>query len=305
MPLDAFSNTFAGNPLDRASGRRGDAAWLADQLASPLALVLPLREGEPLVEDGPHGPRLAYAPGGLGRELSAGEERLLFLGLWKGAPIFAVDVEASAAGALAPLGRFEALRPLAPALPAAEAAIAGTAKAVFEWRRRCGFCSVCGERTRASDGGWKRACAACGAQHFPRVDPVVIMVPVRGERCLLGRQSAWPLGMFSALAGFLEPGESVDEACAREVLEEAALVVERVRPHSTQPWPYPHSLMIGLFAEVAEGEAHAADAELEAVRWFTRDEAHRMIAGERIDGAFAPQPLAIAHQLVKAWAQGG
>jgi NAD+ diphosphatase len=154
-----------------------------------------------------------------------------------------------------------------------------------------------------ADGGWKRVCPACNAEHFPRTDPVVIMLPVRGERCLVGRQAVWPTGMWSALAGFLEPGESVEEACARELKEEAALETLSVRYHSTQPWPYPNSLMIGLIAEVAEGEATPDQTELEAVRWFTREEARALIAGE-IEGAFAPPPLAIAHQLIKAWAEG-
>lgn len=307
MPLDSFRNAFAGNPLDRASGRRSDADWLAAQLRSPGALVLALRGGDPLVEDGPDGPRLAYVPGELGTTLSANGERLLFLGLWNATPVFAVDLAANdpAPQALAAFGRFEALRPVASTLAPAEASIAGTARAVFEWRRRHGHCANCGQPSRVAEGGWKRLCPACGAQHFPRLDPVVIMLPVRGERCLLGRQAAWPAGMHSALAGFVEPGESVDEACAREVREECGLHVEQVRGHSTQPWPFPHSLMIGLIAQVADGEARPVDGELEAVRWVERDEARRMVEGATVDGVSAPQPLAIAHQLLRAWAYEG
>ena len=307
MTLETFRNTFTGAPLDRASGQRRDAAWLAQRLASPEALVIGLCDGELLVEDGPDGPRLAYVPGELGGELAQGRERLLFLGLWKAAAVFAVDLEGAAApgaAALAAYGRFAPLRPLAAVLPAAESAIAGTAKAVFEWRRRNGFCANCGSRSEVADGGWKRVCPACGAQHFPRVDPVVIMLPVRGERCLLGRQSPWPERMHSALAGFVEPGESADEACAREVREECGLEVERVRPHSTQPWPFPHSLMIGLIAEVGEGEAAPADGELEAVRWVSRADARRMVDGEAVEGLSLPPASAIAHQLIAAWAAG-
>ena len=307
MPLDSFRNTFAGNPLDRMSGRRSDADWLAAQLRAPDALLLALRDGDPLVEDGPEGPRLAYAPGALATELSPDGERRLFLGMWKTSPVFALDLAGSDPGgqALAAYGRFEALRPLAGALTPAEAAIAGTAKAMFEWRRRHGFCANCGQPSQVVDGGWKRVCPACGAQHFPRLDPVVIMLPVRGERCLLGRQAVWPAGMHSALAGFVEPGESVDEACAREVREECGLVVEAVRGHSTQPWPYPNSLMIGLIAQVAQGEARPVDGELEAVLWVERAAARRMVAGETVDGVSAPQPMAIAHQLLRAWAHEG
>lgn len=307
MALTAFTNIFAGNPLDRASDRRSDAAWLAAQLDSASALALPLWNGAPFVEDdGSGGVRLAYIPPALAREVAMGDERLLFLGLWKETAVFAVDLEGSAdpaAGPLRGLGRFEDLRGLALRLPPTEAAIAATAKGVFEWRRRHRHCSACGQPSDVADGGWKRVCPACGVEHFPRTDPVAIMLAVNGERCLLGRQAVWPKGMWSALAGFLEPGETIEEGCARELKEEAGLEALRVRYHSTQPWPYPSSLMIGLIAEVAEGEAAPNDTELEAVRWFTRAEAAQLLAG-KLDGAFAPPPLAIAHQLLKAWVEG-
>ncbi len=308
----AFTNIFAGNPLDRASDRRGDAAWIAGQLAADTTLALPLWNGAPFIEDDGEGSvRLAYIPPGLAAELAAGAERLLFLGLWKAAAVFAVDLEGAAdpgAGPLAGLGRFEDLRGLALRLPGREAAIAATAKGVFEWRRRHRHCSACGQPSEVADAGWKRLCPACHAEHFPRTDPVAIMLPTQnghgaGERCLLGRQAVWPKGMWSALAGFIEPGETIEEGCARELKEEAGLIATRVRYHSTQPWPYPSSLMIGLIAEVAEGEAAPCDTELEAVRWFTREEARQLLAG-RIEGAFAPPPLAIAHQLIKAWVEG-
>jgi NAD+ diphosphatase len=130
------------------------------------------------------------------------------------------------------------------------------------------------------------------------------MLAVKGETCLLGRQAAWPKGMYSALAGFLEPGESIEEACARELFEEAALRAKSVRYHSTQPWPYPSSLMIGLIAEVEEGDAVADQIEIDEVRWFTRGEAGALVRGE-LEDAKAPGPLAIAYQLIKAWAEGG
>ena len=152
------------------------------------------------------------------------------------------------------------------------------------------------------DGGWKRACPACKAEHFPRTDPVVIMLAVHGDRCMLGRQEIWPKGMFSALAGFLEPGESIEEACARELEEEAGLKTLSVEYHSTQPWPYPSSLMIGLIAQVASDEATPDQTELSEVRWFTKAEARDVLAG-KVEGTFAPGPMAIAHQLLKTWAE--
>jgi NAD+ diphosphatase len=310
MPLTAFTNTFAGNPLDRVSYKRSDPDWIDAQLADPETLAVALWNGKPLIEDAP-GPdqalRVAYLPIGLAREVAGGDQRVLFLGLWKETAVFAIDLESSldpAEGPLSGMGRFEDLRATALRLPGGDAAILATAKSVFEWRRRHGFCPACGEPTLAIDGGWKRVCESCRTEHFPRTDPVVIMLPTIGERCLLGRQAVWPKGMYSALAGFLEPGESIEEACAREVYEEAGLVTTRVRYHSTQPWPYPSSLMIGLICEVETDEAVADQIEIEEVRWFTRDETKKLIAGE-LNDARAPGGMAIAFQLIKAWAEEG
>jgi NAD+ diphosphatase len=306
MSLSAVTNVFSGNPLNRASDRRTDPAYLAQLLEAPQTLALPLWNGQPLVEKTADGFRLAYVSGDMGRELAAGTERLLFLGLWKETAVFAIDMEGSADPAAGPLngfGEFKDMRAMGAALTGPEAAIAATAKGVFEWRRRHKFCAVCGQPSEAVDGGWKRQCTACKAEHFPRTDPVVIMLPVVGEKCLMGRQAIWPKGMWSALAGFLEPGETIEEACARELNEEAGLIATKVHYHSNQPWPFPNSLMIGLIAEIEDGEAHPDQTELEAVRWFTREEAGQLLRGE-IAGAFCPPPLAIAHQLLKSWAEG-
>jgi len=307
MALDSFRNIFAGNPLDRASERRGDSAWLAERLGSAEHLGVALWNGQPLVEPTEGGGvQIAYLPAKLLAELSEGDERLLFLGLWKQTAIFALDFEGTAnpadGGPLAGLGKFEDLRSVALRLPATEAGIVATAKAMFEWRSKHQHCAACGQKSEVTDGGWKRRCPACETEHFPRTDPVVIMLPFHGERCMLGRQERWPKGMFSALAGFLEPGESIEEACARELNEEAGLHARKVRYHSTQPWPYPSSLMIGLIAEVEDEEGAPDQTELSEIRWFTRDEARDLIAG-KIEGTFAPQRLAIAHQLIKAWVE--
>jgi NAD+ diphosphatase len=308
MPLSTITNTFAGNPLDRVSERRGDADWLRARIEDPESVAVALWNGRPLIEDAPgeaRAVRIAYLPAALARELSGGDERLLFLGLWKETAVFAVDLEGSADPAEGPLngfGRFEDLRPIALRLPGADAAILATAKSVFEWRRRHGFCPSCGQPTMVVEGGWKRVCESCRTEHFPRTDPVVIMLATFGERCLLGRQAAWPKGMYSALAGFLEPGETIEEACARELHEEAGLTAVSVRYHSTQPWPYPSSLMIGLIAEVADDDAAPDQTELEEVRWFTRQETQALLRGEA-PGAGAPGAMAIAHQLIKAWAE--
>jgi NAD+ diphosphatase len=307
MPLTSFMNTFSGNPLNRASDRRKDDAWLAEQLHAPESLGFALWNGKPFVEktaDG--GTQIAYLPAKMIDELAGGPERLLFMGLWKDTAIFAVDLEGTsdpADGPLAGLGRFEEMRGLAMRLPATEAAICGTAKGMFEWRRKHKHCSVCGEPSEPAEGGWKRQCPACKSEHFPRTDPVVIMLAVHEDRCMLGRQEMWPKGMFSALAGFLEPGESIEEACARELEEEAGLKTVSVAYHSTQPWPFPNSLMIGLIAQVESDDAAPDQTELSEVKWFTKAEARDLLAG-RIEGLGAPGGMAIAHQLIKAWAEG-
>jgi NAD+ diphosphatase len=308
MPLSAFTNVFAGNPLDRESYRRTDADWIGARLADPASLALALWNGKPLVETaGEGGVQLAYLAAPMARDLDPTGERLLFLGLWKATAVFAIDFETAedpADGPLEGLGRFEDLRAIATRLPAGEAAIAATAKAVFEWRRRHRHCPACGQPSVVAEAGWKRVCPACAAEHFPRTDPVVIMLPVKGDRCLVGRQAAWPKLMYSALAGFLEPGESIEEACARELWEEARLRTAAVRYHSTQPWPYPASLMIGLIAEVESHDAVADQVELDEVKWLTRDEARAMIRGD-LAHAKAPGAMAIAHQLIRAWAEEG
>lgn len=308
MTLNTFTNTFAGSPLDRAGDRRRDTQWLAARLADPRAQAIALWQGRPLVREQAGELRLAFLEAPLARQIVGGrDERLAFLGLRGTTPIFAVELEGSAdpaEGALAPLGRFEELRALAAVLPGEEAAIAGCAKGLFDWRLRHRFCSVCGQESEVADGGWKRACPACGAEHFPRVDPVVIMLPWIGDRCLLGRQTPWPKGRMSALAGYMEPGESIEEACAREVKEESGLTVTGVAYHSSQPWPFPSSLMIGLLAEVSDDQATPDQTELEEVRWFTRDQARRMLADGHWDGVSPAPPLAIAHQLLRAWAEG-
>jgi NAD+ diphosphatase len=297
--------TFAGNPLDRASERRGDLFWLADRWSDPASLAVAVWNGQLLVEDGPNdGMQLAYLQADLALASAPDGDKQAFLGLWKQTAVFAVDFEGGldpAEGPLRGLGRFEDLRGLAPQLSAAEAGIGATAKAVFEWARRCRYCSVCGQPVQASDAGWKRVCAACGSEHFPRTDPVTIMLATHGEQCLLGRQPRFPKGMYSALAGFIEPGESIEEGCARELKEEAGLTATSVRYLFSQPWPFPSSLMIGLAAEVSDMEATPDQTELEEVRWFTRPEARALLAGE-LKGAWAPPPLAIAHHLLKAWA---
>ena len=191
----------------------------------------------------------------------------------------------------------------AAALPAGEAAILAQGRALIGWHESHRFCAKCGEETRPRDAGYLRVCEDCGAEHFPRTDPVVIMLVTRGDRCLLGRQSGWPPGMFSALAGFVEPGEMIEEAVRREVREEASIEVGEVRYLASQPWPFPSSLMIGCLAEGVSEEIRLDDKELDDARWFPLELVRKALAaGGSADGLFVPPPMAIAHQLIRFWA---
>lgn len=318
MALPANPNIFANNPLDRASYRRADKAWLDEQLKNPSSLFVPFRrqkrrDWEPFVlpEAQPsQGKDIGWTPASLLPEL-AGEGITVFLGINKrGKALFAADVSGTKDvenhPALKGQGAFEDLRGLAMAgeITPTELAIMAQAKSMIDWHSRHGFCSVCGAASEMVEAGYKRVCPSCKAEHFPRTDPVVIMLATHGEKCFVGRQEIWPKGMHSALAGFVEPGESIEEAVAREMEEEAGISVSTVTYHSTQPWPYPSSLMIGCHA-VADSEEFKVDGvELSGGRWITREEARKILAGEGDGTIWLPPAFAIAHQLIKAFAEG-
>ena len=306
MPARFFVNTFAGNALDRRSDLRLQDDWLAAQRSDPATTVIAIWNGQPLLEEASGGLRLARLEPGLAFDLGPPPEDAAFLGLdERQRAVFALELEGEADPASGPLegrGRFKDLRLSGGQMPPQDAGMAATAKALFEWRRRHRFCAACGQPSEQAEAGWKRTCPACKAEHFPRTDPVTIMLPTFGEQCLLGRQAAWPKGRFSTLAGFLEPGESIEAGCAREVKEEAGLEVVSVRYHSSQPWPFPTNLMIGLIAEVSNQDAAPDQTELEEVRWFSREALRTLLKGD-VDGLGVPPPWAIAHQLMKAWAE--
>jgi NAD+ diphosphatase len=274
-------NTFTGAALDRAGERRRDAGWVAAQRADPAArAVLAGRDGVH-VSDG----RLALVP------LDEVEGEPLLLGLDQRGPVFAA--EAAARPSL--LG----LREAAASLPQADGGLAAYAAALLGWHRRHRFCANCGSPTEIREAGHLRTCPSCGAEHHPRTDPVVIMLVLRGDEVLLGRQPAWPPGRYSALAGFVEPGESLEEAVAREVREEAKVEVGPPRYVSSQPWPFPASLMLGFVAPWVSGEPEIGDEELEDARWFRRAEIEAAVAGH--GPLRLPPPLAIARRQVDGW----
>ncbi|MES1201279.1 MAG: NAD(+) diphosphatase [Pseudomonadota bacterium] len=301
MPLPRNPNAFANSPLDRAAHHRRDPAWLDAALRAPTTELIVFHERRPFIVEREGDAETGWMGAHAAAAIAPPGAPLLFLGLDPhGDARFAIEIPD--ASPLENVGRFEELRGIGPRLSADDVAILGCARALFDWHARHGFCANCGARSEIAEAGWKRICPACKSEHFPRVDPVVIMTPVRGDRVLLGRQAKWPKGMHSALAGFMEPGETIEEAVARETFEEAGLRVNAVRLHSTQPWPFPSQLMIGVIADVESDEAKVDEHELESVRWFTREEARQLIAGKHPD-CWAPPAFAIAHQLIKSWAE--
>jgi NAD+ diphosphatase len=295
-------NTFAGGTLDRVGARRTDDAWVRERLRDPGSRAVVAGPDGVLVEDG-DSPRPAL--------VSPPEDAPpVLLGLQDGDALFAADL----AHVTRPEGtRVAGLRELSSSLTRSDAALLAYAAALLEWHRRTQFCGVCGAPTRSEEAGHLRVCTSEGTNHHPRTDPVIIvLVTDGGDRALLGRQAVWPAGRWSALAGFVEPGESLEEAVRREVDEEAGVAIRDVRYISSQPWPFPANLMLGFHARWVDGDPHTRDEELEAVRWFERDAVAAADAGPDQpwipsqpddDGAgfWLPPREAIARQLIQAW----
>ena len=300
---------FAGNPLNRASEKRTDSNWIESKRRDPSSLVLPMWRLEPLLlgpEKSAPPIKLGLLRPGIADSLAGAGAPCIFLGLDGDRGVFALDVSEASdpanVGPLAGLGYFRDARTAAQMVSIKDAAIIGQAKALIDWHQRHGFCPRCGAPTKMMDAGYRRLCGKCNAEHFPRVDPVVIMLATHGEACLVGRGKQFPPGMFSALAGFVEPGETIEEAVRRELMEEASVKVGEVTYYATQPWPFPSSLMIGCFAKAESRDAHADDNELAEVRWIERGVARELIEGKQVDGLRVPPPIAIAYHLIKTWA---
>jgi NAD+ diphosphatase len=229
----------------------------------------------------------------------------IFLGLRDGAAVFGMGISQAAAEKL--INREDVavteLRGMAMQgiVPPDELSAVAMAKSLVSWHQRHGYCANCGTRTVMKEGGWKRDCPNCKAEHFPRTDPVVIMLVTAGEKCLLGRQKQFPQGMYSCLAGFVEAAETIEDAVRREILEESGIRCTDVGYYMTQPWPYPSSLMIGCTARALSEDIVVDRTELEDARWFTRDEARLMLTRQHPDGLAGPHPFAIAHHLVGRW----
>ena len=289
----ASPNTFAGARLDRVTTQRRDADWVAERLDDRASRAVVVAETAVLVDD----QRLALVE--LPQLLAHGAEPLL-LGMQDERALFAVDAASLDRAVLAP-AELVSVSDIAPRLAQDDGGLIAYAASLLNWHRRHRFCSVCGSPSRIEEAGLLRRCPACGAEHHPRTDPVVIMLVVDDEhdRVLLGRQPSWPPGRYSALAGFVEPGESLEDAVAREVFEESGVEVAGARYDSSQPWPFPSSLMLGFTVGYVGGEAIASDGELEDARWFTREELSEAAAGR--GEMQLPPPVAIARTLIDGW----
>jgi len=294
---------FVTHPIDRAAHIRTDADKLFALEGDRKARAYVVHRDSLLVTQGADGPR-ALLTLDEARKFGA-NPGTIFLGLHDGAPVFGMGITATAAEDL--MGRqdvaVENLRAVAAsgAVPPRELSTIAMAKSLVSWHQRHGYCANCGTRTSMADGGWKRFCPSCKTEHFPRTDPVVIMLVTDGDRCLMGRQSQFPPTMWSCLAGFVEAAETIEQAVQREILEEAGIHCTDVRYYMTQPWPYPSSLMIGCSARATTTDITVDRNELEDARWFTRDESVAMLARNHAEGLTGPHPVAIAHHLLANW----
>lgn len=281
---------LTGSALDRADRLRHDAEALTRALRNMRARVLDLTALDPVVT----------ADGAIGWKSLADsdpEAELLLLGLLDDVPHF---VEWRA-GQPDPHPRSPAVFRALGMLPPDQSQIYAAARSLLEWHRRHGFCANCGSATQIVRAGWGRNCPACGAEHFPRVDPVVIMLAEHEGRVLVGRSPGFPPERYSALAGFVEPGEAIEEAVARELEEEAGIRVRDVRYVASQPWPFAHSLMIGCHAHATDDRLAIDTNELADAMWVTRDEVRAAMAGEAGARFVPPPPFAIAHTLFSRW----
>lgn len=307
--------TFGGSGFDRAAGLRGKPDRIANLLSEPSCRVLPVWRGRPLLDAS--GDALGWMPA-IHPVLPA-QTAYIFLGIDEGTALFAADLSAWLPAGFdpsKPAGFFDSDLQHHPALPDGtgfgdlrsvmarltrrDAELAATAKAILGWHETHGFCARCGVPSAMAMAGWQRNCPACGGQHFPRTDPVVIMLITHGNSLLIGRSPGWPEGMFSLLAGFIEPGETIEAAVRREVMEETGVPVGSVRYLASQPWPFPASLMMGCQGEASGREITIDPAEIEQALWITREEMMQVMAGAH--PFIKPSRRgAIAHFLITSW----
>lgn len=299
-------NTFAGYPLDRVQQPAKDPAWVAAQMTQPNARFLPVWRAQTLMADASHPTLLRpdeVAP------LLPQAESVVLLGQAEGFTYFSLALPADAPpAALSAYGAFQDLRAVGPLVSHFEGGLLAYARAMAHWHTQHRFCGVCGQPTESAWGGHMRRCLnpACAQQHFPRTDPAIIVLTTFAERALLGRQAQWTPGRYSTIAGFVAPGESLEDAVAREVQEETGVRVKTVTYHSSQPWPFPQSLMVGFTAEAAAATLctgpDCSDGELEDARWFTRAEMRQGIQAGTLS---MPSGISISFRLIADWFDAG
>jgi NAD+ diphosphatase len=295
------ANVYTGSPIDRASNQRDDTAFIEAAFASEDARFIPVWRAKSLMHGVAEGtPEAVFLPHTAAAESLKGRQ-WAFLGLREKMPVFTYDVsDLEDPLPLLPesLGTLTDIRATAGLLPANDASILAHARGLMHWRSRHRFCGVCGNPCEPRSAGNAMACPNCGAQHFPRTDPAVIMLVTTGDAALLGHSTRFPSStMYSTLAGFVEPGESLEEAVAREVFEESGIRTGRVFYHSSQPWPFPASIMLGFHAEALSTEITIDPTELADARWFTRDQ---LRAPETV-GIALPRADSIARRLIEDW----
>jgi len=317
MALANIQTCFSGNPLDRADHLRTDPEIFGDYMRQDNARVVLLAgeskqpEGQIRVGLSTESRILTDAVGDIAWQLPSKLRFLpvsttIFLGLEDGAPRYAAMLDGSADEFADMFGadhaKFRDGRGIAFKLgrPHPSLGIIAQAKSMLLWHESHRYCAKCGNESKLAKAGYERMCEACGAHHFPRTDPVVIMLVRRGEKALVGRGNGWPEGHYSALAGYMEPGESMEEAVAREVFEEVGLKATKVTYKASQPWPWPSTLMVGVEAWVEEGDLNIDKTEIEDAIWITKADVHASIKDEH-PYRLVPPPFAIAHDLVKAW----
>ncbi len=286
-------NIFAGAYVDRSGHLRKEPRWLADAIHKADSVFVPIWRDQCLASGEPVRAVL------LQRDAVKDyldERELIFLGLFRDKPAFAINVGKDEEAPFTDAGEFHDLRYLGSVLPADEANLVAHARALVVWHRYQRFCGHCGSETRAESGGNTRVCIedSCGRQLFPRVDPAIIVLVSDRDRCLLGRQSGWPEDRYSTIAGFVEPGESLEDAVQREVIEETNISTRDIQYHSSQPWPFPSALMLGFMATATTFDINLNDDELEDAQWFTRKQ---MLSGF----PKLPYRLSIARRLVDDW----
>jgi len=291
---DNFIMPFAGGAMDHAETRRS-AEELQGFVKDPTAQCLVFLKGAPaLNEDGSL--KFMHPSNLIGRDLQ--DPGPIFLGLQKGVPIFSAALPHPQD--LAPAESFQNMRAIAGRLSPSELALAGRAKSMLDWHYTHRYCANCGALSNGDEGGVKRNCPECGTEHFPRVNPVVIMLVLSGDKVLLGRGPGWPEGFMSALAGFVSPGETIEEATSRETFEEVGISVSNVRYLFSQPWPFPSQLMMGVTCEAQAEDIKLNTAELEEAKWFAKDEVKAVFA-KQSDAFMRPPRFTIAHQLLRHW----